>query len=405
MVELTQGFAFWGIFMKMAMALHVLGALFLLFITTPFMRRAVWRNTPFERPVNAASIAMIVPVGNVSPGVESGLRSLLEQDYDNYRVILVTALPDEPAARLIQSLCREYDHAQHVVARLATRCCQKNHNLLAGVASAAVDESILVFCDSTHVAKSDFLARLTAPIALGEALMTSGYRFVQPGDENLGTICQMLSVQSIHMLQAIRPITQPWGGATAISRDTFFGYNIPQLWERTVVDDFTMGPYLQGEGVRSFPVAEACLVTPLSGQSLKGWDQWFFRQLQYLKFGMPLTWIAATVVPLIFFLMLAYVVVGLAGLIPGVDTQASGLVSMVYLAGLVGVGCLYTRVIPNNVSLPKRLAAYAILHLNAAVGYIRTWTTNVIFWHNIGYRTKLGGDVLEIIRPTETSDR
>ncbi|WP_338667724.1 glycosyltransferase [Pseudodesulfovibrio methanolicus] len=404
MVELIQGVALWSVFIETAMALHVLGALLFMFVTASFMRKAVRRDTPFERPADTPHIAMMVPVGNAAPGVEPSLRSLLEQEYGHYRVMLVTATKDESAVPLVQALCREYSHAQHIVAGPATRCCQKNYNLLAGVASVTVDESILVFCDSTHVAKPDFLARLTAPIARGEALMTSGYRFVQPGDSHLGTLCQMLSVQSIHMLQAIRPITQPWGGATAISRNTFFGYNIFELWERTVVDDFTMGPYLQGNGIRSLPVAEACLVTYLSGQSIKGWEEWFFRQLQYLKFCMPLTWIAFTAVPVIFFLILAYVVVGLAGLMLGIGTGPSWLVSVVYLAGLAFTGILYTKIIPNSAPLPIQLAAYAMLHIGAAVGYMRTWTTNIISWHSIRYRTKLGGDVIEIIRPTETSD-
>ena len=387
-----------------AMALHVLGFGLLLLITARFMRRAVRRDTPFTVPASMPGVGLTIPVGGDSPAIEPSLRSLLEQNHPNYRVILVTATRDEHAALLIRKLCDKYPHATHVTAGQASRCCQKNHNLLAGMAMTTPQDSILAFCDSTHVADPDFLARLTAPIAEGKAKLTSGYRHVVPGDNALGTLCQMLTVQSIHMLQGIKPITQPWGGATAIDRDTFLDNRIPDLWERTVVDDFTMGPYLQAVGIRSVPVAEACLRTPLSGQTLKGWDMWFFRQLQYLKFGMPLTWIAGTAVPLIFFCILAYIAIAAANILPGVTTSASLSFALAYLAALALIGAHYTRIIPNDAPLSRRLAAYALLHLSAAWGYMRTWTTNVVTWHNIGYRTKLGGEVVEIIRPGNASD-
>eukprot|EP00831_Metopus_contortus_P044256 TRINITY_DN35506_c0_g1_i1.p1 TRINITY_DN35506_c0_g1~~TRINITY_DN35506_c0_g1_i1.p1 ORF type:complete len:402 (-),score=57.26 TRINITY_DN35506_c0_g1_i1:251-1456(-) len=385
-----------------AMVLHVLGFGLLVLITLDFMKRAVRKDTPITLQPAMPRIALTIPVGGAAPAIEPSLRSLLEQNYSNYHVILVTASKDEPAALLIRRLCAEYAHARHVVAGHSTRCCQKNHNLLAGVATTSSEDSILVFCDSTHVAEPAFLARLTAPIAVGKAKLTSGYRHVTPEDDNLGTLCQMLTVQSIHMLQAIKPITQPWGGATAIDRRIFFENRIPDLWDRTIVDDFTMGPYLQGVGIRSVPVAEACLVTHISGQTLAGWNAWLFRQLQYVKFGMPLTWIAATAVPMIFFCILAYLVMAAMNFLPNVNTPASMPLSLAYIFSLLCIGVFYTRIIPNNAPLSRRLAAYGLLHAAAAWGYMHTWTTNVIFWHGIGYRTSLGGEVIEILRPDTT---
>lgn len=384
-----------------AMVLHVLGFGLLVLITLGFMRRAVRKAAPCLVPAAMPRVAVTIPVGGNSPAIETSLCSLLEQNHPNHQVILVTASEDEHAARLIGKLCAKYAHARHVVAGHATRSCQKNHNLLAGLTATTPDDAILVFCDSTHVAEPDFLSRLTALIAEGKAKLTSGYRYVAP-DDKLGSLCQMLTVQSIHMLQAVRPISQPWGGATAIDRQTFFDNKVPDLWDRSVVDDFTMGPYLQSMGIRSVPIAEACLTTHLSDQTLAGWNTWFFRQLQYLKFGMPLTWIVATAAPLIFFCILAYLVMAALNLLPGGGTPASAPFSLAYVFSLLCIGAFYTRIIPNRAPLYRRLAAYCLLHLIAAWSYMRTWTTNVVLWHGIGYRAKLGGEVVEILRPGGT---
>ena len=384
------------------MALHVLGFGFLMLITLKFIKKAVRKDTPFTLPAAMPRVALIIPVGGTSPVIEPSLRSLLEQNHPNYHVILVTATEDESAARLIHGLCTEYAHTRHIVAGHAFRSCQKNHNLLAGIATTTPKDAILGFCDSTHVAEPDFLVRLTAPIAEGKAKLTSGYRHVAPEDDDLGTLCQMLTVQSIHMLQGIKPITQPWGGATAIDRQIFFKNKIPDLWDRTIVDDFTMGPYLQGVGIKSVPVAEACLVSHISGQTLTSWNAWFFRQLQYLKFGMPLTWIAATAIPIIFFCILAYLVMAAMNFLPGVNTPASVPFSLAYFFSLLCIGVFFTQIIPNRAPLSRRLAAFGLLHIAAAWGYMRTWTTNVVLWQGIGYRTTLGGEVIKILRPDST---
>lgn len=380
---------------EIAMLVHVLGSVLLIVLSKKFLITAVYGEEAFVSPGFSEKVVMLVPVGNVGPTVEESLRSLLEQEYTDYSIIFITATHAEPASRLIERLCSEYVHANHVVAGKAERCCQKNHNLLAGIERTSPEDSILVFCDSSHFAKPDFLARLISPIVHREALMTSGYRYIVPGDDGYGTFCQLLTVQYIHMLfQAIASLAQPWGGATAIRRTTFIENNIPKLWANTIVDDFTMGPFLQKKGIRVTPVAEACLLSHLSGQTLQGWEKWLFRQLQYLKFGMPVVWVVATILPLLF--------VGIVGYILGtiVDpTSRTVTVALCYIFLLGAIGVTYSKIIPNTMPVFRRVVAYFLLHFVFVFSFFRTWSTNIVSWQNICYRTRLGGEVVEIIRP------
>ncbi|OIQ49041.1 hypothetical protein BerOc1_00960 [Pseudodesulfovibrio hydrargyri] len=388
-----------SLFARSGMALHILLLLLLLAGTRNFMRRAVRRDTPFKRPGPVAT-ALLVPVGNVTAQTEPGLRSLLEQDLDNYTVTLISRTGTEPAAQLIRRLCTEYAHARHVVAGEAGTCSQKNHNLLAAVAELGPEPEILVFCDSTHLARPDFLARLIQPIAEGGAKLASGYRFVQPDDTRLGTLIQMLAVQSIHMLYAIRPLSQPWGGATAIDRKSFQDNRIPDLWSRTVVDDYSMGPYLQGLGIRSVPVAEACLETHISGQSVRGAADWFYRQLQFFKYYTPFTWAAASILPLCYLGLIAWMAMALIA--PAAMGDRAD--ALLYVAALALIAPWYTSVIPNRAPLGRRVAAFFLFTLIAPVQLLRTWTSNTISWQSIDYRMNLSGGIEGITRRDRGQD-
>jgi hypothetical protein len=336
----------------------------------------------------------MVPIGAVTPQTEAGLRSLMMQDYKSYRVILITETDHEEAADLVRALCGQYPHASHVVAGTADRCAQKNHNLLAGVATLTPEERVLVFCDSTHIARPDFLSRLVRPIAADQAQLASGYRFVVPGDDRWGTLLQKLYMQSIHMLYALKPLSQPWGGATAITRSAFLDNRIPDLWSRTVVDDYSMGPYLARLGIRSLPVAEACMETHIADQSLCGASDWFYRQMQFFKFYTPLTWVAASVLPLLYLGMILLMAASLA--IPSAPGDRTA--TILYLCILAAISPWYTGVIPSRTGPVRRAIAFLLFNLLAPLQLLRTWLSNTISWQAYDYRMGLGGEILEIVR-------
>jgi cellulose synthase/poly-beta-1,6-N-acetylglucosamine synthase-like glycosyltransferase len=150
--------------------------------------------------------------------MQACLESLLDQSYPDYEAIFVTCSSDDPAAQIVSRVIQTRRNARHIVSGAASRCSQKNHNLLAGLADLDSSIEILVFCDSEHWAPQGFLAELVSPIVSGKAVMTTGFHRVVPGDCRLPTLGMLVSVMAIHLLQAIEAITQPWGGATAIRR-------------------------------------------------------------------------------------------------------------------------------------------------------------------------------------------
>ncbi|MBF0480151.1 MAG: glycosyltransferase family 2 protein [Desulfovibrionaceae bacterium] len=350
---------------------------------------------PVFPPVKAA---LIVPCTGDSPHMRRCLGTLLSQDYPGLRCVFAVESESDPAAAAIAALIRDRPGARLVFAGPATASCQKNHNLLAAVAAVRDEAEIYVFCDSTHLARPDLASRLAAPLALGQARLTSGFHQVMPGDESLPVLAMAWTVLAVHMLQAAPFLSQPWGGAMAVTRATFEENGVAALWSRTIVDDFMLGPRLLKKNIRCRPVAEACLDTPLSGYTGKAWRAWWFRQLQYLKFCMPLLWVAtglgilALAAPLV--LAPAYLVAAVLGLArPGLGAAGAG-----HILALCLLMHAYRPLVPGK---PKwfafTLAGFVFLGATAWL-YAKTWTTNVMTWRDIAYEVEPGGRVKRVMR-------
>lgn len=383
----------------LGMALHLAVLLLLYLLAAPAVRAA--RRTWVEKrrllapaaPAAAPRLAMIVPLTGNTPGMARCLASLLDQPGTPCDTYFVVRDEDDPAVALVQGLMPGNPRVHLIVAGPASTCCQKNHSLLAGIdaanGAAGEEPEILVFCDSTHEAAPDFLARLTAPILADRCVLSTTYHRVVPGDRRLATLCHFFSALGIHLLQSLPLLCQPWGGATAIRRSEFLAHGVDAVWARGIVDDFTMGPYLQSRGVRALAVPEASLVTPLAGQTLRAWWSWWFRQLLYLKFCMPLTWAAVS----LGILGLAFVA-GWAVL----DVATGGWTGWLYFAALAALGAAFGGLAQTRLPAWRMALGFLAMQTFSLPCYLATWGTNTLRWRGIAYTAWLDGTVRRIVR-------
>ena len=379
-------------FAVMAAQLAVLTALYLL------GRRHVRGGAgPEPMPEACPRLGVIVPVTGDHPGMREAVASLLDQDYPDFVAVFVTAAADDPAVALVQGVAGDDPRALLVTAGPAARCGQKNHNILAGMRAAATAE-VFVYCDSSHVADRHFLTNLAAPVIRGDAPMTSGFHKIVPGDAATGTIGMAVTCMALHLLQPIRAITQPWGGAMAISRQAFERFGLRKLWGANIVDDFSMGPHLHRFGVAAWPVAAACLETPMAGMTLARWDDWLTRQLLYLKFCIPPGWVVSIVAV---FLLSAPPLLALCVLVAwafGAAGGAAAVGALGYLAAFFGLGLCYRGLCPRRVGVFAWLRGYAATFAMLAWCFGRTFATNTMSWRGIAYKVGWGGVVREVIR-------
>jgi ceramide glucosyltransferase len=258
-----------------------------------------------------------------------------------------------------------------------------------------------VFCDSTHQARPDFLRELLRPLVTGAASLTSGFHRIIPHDARVPTLGMLQTVLTLHLLHGFAFIALPWGGATAMLRSVFHAYGLAGVLGTKVLDDFPVGLRLLRFGIRTTPVATAILDTHLAGQTVDGWNTWLTRQLLYLKYCLPTTWLPSALVVWVLagpILMAGLTVLGgMVGLAP----PSLALTSLGFLLTLTAIGAWCRTLVPQPVPLgPWLLAFYANIFM-ASRCYLHTWRTDIIAWRGISYRVAWGGRVRQIILTPE----
>ncbi|MCL1985356.1 MAG: glycosyltransferase [Betaproteobacteria bacterium] len=348
---------------------------------------------------DAPKVGVVIPVAGQRSGMATALRSLLEQDYPCYEVVFVTAESDDPAMPCIRTLTEEFSHARHVTAGRASRCGQKNHNTLCGIAALGKDTAIYAFCDSTHTAPRDFLGTLVRPLVAGETAFSTGYHTVDALDDQPVTLGYQITVIFMRLLQAISAFTQPWGGAMSISRPAFERYNIAELWAENVVDDCSLAGLLMARRGYMRLCPAALLRTQAAAHEWEQWVAWFDRQILFLKFCTPVMWylmglgLALLFAPTLCSLALL-VFWPMVGCIPvwSVPAAAAHLIFLLYFA--LALRDFSRRRAPA----PAWLCAFALNYCLMAWVYARSIACRHLRWHDTTYCVGGGGRVLSLDR-------
>jgi cellulose synthase/poly-beta-1,6-N-acetylglucosamine synthase-like glycosyltransferase len=386
------------VFILIAMALELFLLLALVRLGRGYVRKSLLHlhtahPKPSEPEEQFPRVALIIPLTGRTPEMQGCLETLLHQQYPDYEIIMVTRDRQDPATALVREILPAAPKARHVLSGPASGCGQKNHNLLAGVAAVGPSVPVLVFCDSAHRASPDFLRDLVRPIMTGEAHLTTCFHRVIPGDYRLATLGMVGTVLGIQLLQGIKPLAQPWGGAMAMPRTVFAAHGVARLWAQTVVDDVSLVPVLTRAGIKVHTVPGATLATLLAGQTWAGWVSWLTRQLLFVKFCLPGTWLLATPAALLGGGPILLAGCSILGSLGGVAPWHLGLAGLGFLIGLTAVGVWVRALVPQAIPLARWIAAFYALLLVTSWCYLKTWFTNSISWRGISYRVTWGGRV------------
>lgn len=116
---------------------------------------------PFRTCSHASLVSIIVPACNEATTLEPALRSLLQQDYPNFEVIVIDDRSTDTTFEIITKLRQEFPVVQvKQVKKLPMGWLGKNHALYLGATIARGD--ILLFTDADIVMKPSTLSRSVA---------------------------------------------------------------------------------------------------------------------------------------------------------------------------------------------------------------------------------------------------
>jgi len=232
-------------------------------------------------------VTVFVPCRGDESGLAENLRMILQQDREDFEVILIVDSAKDPAVAMIEELVSEHHFARLLVAGRAKGCGQKVHNLIKGVEAADESSVAYVFADSDIRPSADWLRDLLAPLNEPETGCSTGYRwFVQ---ETGGFATHMRASWNASIVSALGKRSDSnfaWGGSNAVRRNVFEELDIKGKWRGTVSDDFVITA-----AIRNSPYAihfePKCLTATLGDCSLVDLLEFTTRQMRITRVYSP----------------------------------------------------------------------------------------------------------------------
>jgi cellulose synthase/poly-beta-1,6-N-acetylglucosamine synthase-like glycosyltransferase len=240
-------------------------------------------------------VALIVPCKGLDPQFDANIRSLLCQEYEDYRAYLVVQDRSDPA---YARLCTIRDHlgsgsatpsVEILVAGPSTACSQKIHNLLYAIDRLDDDVEVLAFADSDVCVRSDWLARLVQPLRKPKRGVTTGYRLFVPTRNNLATLGLSAINASVAQMLGNSRFNQAWGGSMAVRFADFRRLGLPEIWKHTLSDDLSLSVAVKKAGM-IVTFVPACLVASHASMSWSRLSEFCRRQFLITRVYAPLTW-------------------------------------------------------------------------------------------------------------------
>lgn len=211
-------------------------------------------------------VTLILPVTGSLPGVEALFKALAVQAFPARRLIIaVEALDDLAVARVRGAAHLLACPMQIVVGGRCDTRGQKCTNLIAALREIdAEDDAILLF-DADIIPQAWWLGTMVQPLFAGHADLVTGYRW--PLLNRSAPMVQILAWldRAIATLPKFRRFGMVWGGSIAMSRAALARLDLPQVLDRTLSDDLSIGAAARRCGLNVLTRDVLLLPTPMEG--------------------------------------------------------------------------------------------------------------------------------------------
>jgi ceramide glucosyltransferase len=194
----------------------------------------------WERHQPTGRVLLCAPCKGPDLSLEDNLRSLLEQDYDDYEVAFIVESADDPACPIIRRVmaAHQWIRTRLVVAGRATDSGQKVHNLRVATAKLSPRIVFVAFVDSDARLRPEWLRMLISRLHRPHLGAMTGYRWFVPVRNTVtnnlvySMNCNVMSLlgRNSHYLL--------WGGSWAIRREVFDKIGLHSAWKGILCDDF-----------------------------------------------------------------------------------------------------------------------------------------------------------------------
>ena len=247
---------------------------------TRYLDRQLSRTLPAWMP----PASVIVPCKGTDFELQENMEAILDQEYEDYEVIVVTATESDSSLVALRRAARKFPgrRVEFVVSGLSNQRGEKVHNLLRALERVDPGSQVLVFADSDGRPHRHWLRDLLAPLRDPETGASTGYRWFFPRRGNPASLLRATWNSSIATLLGGHRHNFAWGGSMAIRRSTFAAVDVPAYWERSVSDDYSLTEAVNAAGLRVH-FQPRCLVASHGDCTWRELVEWSTRQVIITK--------------------------------------------------------------------------------------------------------------------------
>ena len=184
-------------------------------------------------PFSELSVLVIVPCKGIDYSLEENLRSIVDQDYPNYRVLAVVDAGDDPSVPIIERAGMKWGIAQDQCSG-----CSGKVRAIASAVRNNPDFDIYVIADSDIVAGKDWLARLVSPFGSKEIGISTTFPYFNPVGGFWSRVKLIWGFVGLGMMES-RLTRFGWGGSLAF-RSSLLQGNGMEFFRSYVSDDIAI---------------------------------------------------------------------------------------------------------------------------------------------------------------------
>jgi cellulose synthase/poly-beta-1,6-N-acetylglucosamine synthase-like glycosyltransferase len=256
-----------------------------------------WRvRRPIPAEPAGPPVVLLVPVKGGGAGLDRFVHAAINQDGVVHRIVFSVESPDDPAFAQLSALPAESAVGiDVVVAGVARSGSQKVHNLLAALKYVQADDAVVVFADADSVPQLNWLAQLVRPVLRGRADICSGYLWMLPADQRLGSLLGAAISLTVATMPRTSRVMLCWGGSTAVSGAALEKLSLQTLWQGVLLDDLTLTRAARRAGLRMH-ASHFVLVPTLVSYSLPALLEYGRRQYFHIRIHAIRHWALAALV-------------------------------------------------------------------------------------------------------------
>lgn len=197
------------------------------------------------------------------PELEKHVEAILNQDYPNYRTIIVTDSVKDPAYFIINSILNSHagKDAHLYNSDSHPRASGKVAALLTAIERDAGTSEAFAFVDSDASVPPRWLADLVAPLADDSVGATTGFRWYFPSRGGFWSHVESAWNASGTNLMFNERYNFPWGGAMAIRTEKMKTIDIQRVWKDAISDDLSLNSALRKQRYRTIFVPQCTVAT------------------------------------------------------------------------------------------------------------------------------------------------